>query len=136
MIAAQPSEQMGSLNICVHGCEQMGSPKLIQSHPNLATNSPSDSCVATGKAIRREKLARRTTGQLLLFVLGMGLSASPAIAATKTVSIVFSGRVPALCDHKNSRNQSERSSSLARRTLRTQKPISSTGQRLTTCLVY
>ena len=136
MITAQPDEQMGSLNICIHRREQMGSPKLSQFHPSLARKPPCDLLHAPSKAIKREKLARRTTSQIVVLVLGMGLSASPAIAAAKKVSILFSGRVPALCDHKNSRNQSERSSSLARRTLRTQKPIGSTGQRLTTCLVY
>ncbi|QNJ27586.1 hypothetical protein SynSYN20_03295 [Synechococcus sp. SYN20] len=71
-----------------------------------------------------------------MFVLGMGLSASPAIATTKKVSILFSGRVPALCNHKESKNQRERASSRGSSTLRTQKPIGLTSQKLTTCLVY
>ncbi|WP_037987937.1 hypothetical protein [Synechococcus sp. BL107] len=83
----------------------MGSPKLIQSHPILATKSPSESRHLPGKAIRREKLARIATSQLFVVLLGMGFSASPAIAATKKVSILFLGRVPALCMNQRNKNQ-------------------------------
>ena len=136
MITAQPDEQMGSLNTCVHRREQMGSPKLSQFHPSLARKPPCNLLHAPSKAIKREKLARRTTSQIVVCLLGISFSASPAIAAADNVSILFSGRVPDLCDHKDSKNQSERASSLARRTLRTQKPIGSNSQRLSTCLVY
>ena len=58
IIAAQPSEQMGSLNIWAYEREQMGSPKLSKSHPSAAANSPYDTLLAPSKPIRREKLAR------------------------------------------------------------------------------
>lgn len=74
--------------------------------------------------------------QLVGFLLGMGFCASPAIATTKKVSILFSGRVPALCDHKESKNQREGGSSRGSSTLRTQKTIGLTSQKQTTCLVY
>lgn len=74
--------------------------------------------------------------QLAVFLLGMGFCASPAIATTKKVSILFSGRVPALCNHKDSKDQSEGGSSRGSSTLRTQKSIDLTSQKLTTCLVY
>ena len=114
----------------------MGSRLLSQSHLSLTPKPPCDSLHAPSKAIRLEKHARIATSQLVIFILGIGFSASPAIAATNKVSIMFSGRVPALCDHKESKNQSEGSPSLATRTLRTQKQNGSSGQRLTTCLVY